>query len=132
MRVLVDSSVWSLTLRKGGPADHPAVVKLARLLADGEDVFLCGIVLQEVLQAFRSEAVFKRVWELLSPFRLLLTERADHVSAARIHRECASKGVTAGTVDCLIAHMAIRHDCLLLTGDQDFTFISKCCPLQLM
>lgn len=32
MRALVDTSVWSLALRKGGPVDHPAVRKLSALL----------------------------------------------------------------------------------------------------
>jgi hypothetical protein len=39
LRVLVDTSVWSLALRKQGPADHPAVEKLTQLLRNGEDVF---------------------------------------------------------------------------------------------
>jgi len=45
MRVLVDTSVWSLALRKKGPVDHPAVRALSSLLLAGEDVFLVGVVL---------------------------------------------------------------------------------------
>ena len=64
--MLVDTSVWSLALRKKGPADHPDVTRLAQLLRDGEDVYLTGTILQEILQAFRSESVFRRVARYLS------------------------------------------------------------------
>lgn len=131
MRALVDTSVWSLAFRKRGPAAHPAVEKLNLLLSEGEDVFLCGVVLQEILQAFRSDSAFRRVEKLLEPFELLDVQRCDHIEAARLHRTCASSGVTAGTVDCLIAQLAIRHDCQLLTTDHDFEHMAPLCELKL-
>jgi len=42
MRVLVDTSVWSLSLRKHGPSHHPTVEKLTTLLQADEDVVLTG------------------------------------------------------------------------------------------
>jgi predicted nucleic acid-binding protein len=75
MKVLVDTSVWSLAFRKAGPADHPTVKKLARLLEDGEELFLAGVILQEILQAFRSEVTVRRVERYLEPFPLLSQER---------------------------------------------------------
>jgi uncharacterized protein (DUF433 family) len=54
MRVLVDTSVWSLALRKKGPSAHSTVEKLTSLLQEDEDVVLTGMILQEILQAFRS------------------------------------------------------------------------------
>jgi len=61
MNVLVDTSVWSLALRKKGPVDHPAVEGLSCLLRANENVFVTGLILQEVLQAFRSDASFRTV-----------------------------------------------------------------------
>ena len=57
MNVLVDTSVWSLLFRKTGPADHPGVRKLVKLLEAEGDVALTGVILQEILQAFRSPTV---------------------------------------------------------------------------
>jgi len=131
MSVLVDTSVWSLALRKKGPADHPAVKKLTALLESHEDLVLVGIVQQEILQAFRSESTFRRVATHLESFPLLPMERADYVAAARIHRRCASKGVTASTVDCLIAAACIRHKAILLTTDKDFEQIASHSGLRL-
>jgi predicted nucleic acid-binding protein len=131
MKVLVDTSVWSLALRRKGPADHPAVVKFAALLRAGEDVVLCGLVLQEVLQAFRSETSFLTVRRHLDAFPILALERRDFVDAAALHRRCAAKGVGASTADCQIAVTAIRHRCMLLSADKDFERIASVCDLEL-
>ena len=131
MRVLVDTSVWSLALRKKGPADHPSVRALSSLLLAGEDVFLVGVVLQEVLQAFRSEKPFQTIAMHLEPFTLLPLERSDFVAAASLHRRCAAKGLTTSTVDCQIATAAMRHNCRLLSADDDFKRIAQVSDLKL-
>ena len=81
MRVLVDTSVWSLALRKKGPTDHPSVRALSSLLLAGEDVFLVGLVLQEVLQAFRSEKQFQTIAMTWS--RSLSCRSSDRTSSPR-------------------------------------------------
>ncbi len=131
MRVLVDTSVWSLSFRKGGPAKHTVARKLAALLAANENVVLTGLILQEILQAFRPEATFHKAVDRLEPFPLLELGRADYVTAARLHRRCASKGLAVTTTDCQIAAAAIRHDCLLLTADKDFERIARVANLKL-
>ncbi len=130
--ILVDTSVWSLFLRKRGPADHPAVRKLSAILVEDRDVVLTGLILQEILQAFRSEATFKKLVGYLDSFTLLELRRADCVAAAALHRRCAGKGITASTMDCQIAALAIAHDCELLTTDQDYDHIAQHGPLKLV
>lgn len=76
MRVLVDTSVWSLALRRGGPTGHPSVRKLRAILEHGEDVFMLGVILQEVLQGFRSERTADRLNKRLEPFDLLPLDSA--------------------------------------------------------
>jgi hypothetical protein len=132
MRVLVDTSVWSLALRRKGPAHHPSVVRLASLLRANEDLFLTGLILQEVLQAFRSEASFRAIGKHLEPFPLLDLGRSDYAYAATLHRRCAARGVSASTADCQIAAAAIRHDCGLLTADRDFERIARLDGLELV
>lgn len=131
MRVLVDTSVWSLSLRKEGPTDHPTVERLTSLLQADEDVVLTGLILQEVLQAFRSDSLFRRVARRLEPFPLLDLERRDFIAAASLHRNCAAKGLSVSTADCQIATAAIRHDCLLLSADKDFERIARVSSLRL-
>lgn len=132
MRVLVDTSVWSLSLRAEGPAAHPTVAKLTSVLQADEDVFLTGLILQEILQAFRSDSSFHKVARHLEPFVLLELERSDFIAAASLHRKCAARGISASTVDCLIAQAAIRHGCLLLSADKDFERIARFSELKLV
>jgi len=131
VRVLVDTSVWSLALRRGGPADHPAAARLQDLLESGDDLFLTGLVLQEILQAFRSEEVASRVAEYLESFPLLPIEPDTCLAAARFYRRCREQGVGASTIDCHIAASAMANDCRLLTSDRDFERMAEVSPLEL-
>ncbi len=131
MRFLVDTSVWSLALRRKGPAEHPAVRKLAMLLEHDEELALTATILQEVLQGFRDDASFRRLEAHLRSIPILPLEREVAVLAARIHRLCAARGVAATTVDCQIAAAASAHRCHLLTADRDFEHIARVFPLKL-
>jgi predicted nucleic acid-binding protein len=132
LKAVVDTSVWSLVLRKRGPAAHAQVVKLRRLFDDQEDVAITGAILQEVLQAFRDDQTVSEVTRYLGPFPLLELDREACIEAARLHRRCASKGIAASTIDCQIAAAALRHDYALLSADGDFALIASVCDLELL
>jgi predicted nucleic acid-binding protein len=131
VKVLVDTSVWSLALRREPLAEHPAVRRLQAVLGKA-DVVLTGLVLQEILQAFRVEATVRKVARRLSAFPLLQLDRRHYEAAAVIHRTCASRGVAAATSDCQIAAAAIEHGCALLTADDDFRRIAEHTALRLL
>ena len=132
MTVLVDTSVWSLSLRKDGPAKHPAVDKLQTLLLDTQDIVLVGIILQEILQGFRQEGIVTKVTAYFKAFPLLTLERQDFVAAAKLRRQAAAKGLSLSTPDCQIAAAAIKYQCHLLSTDKDFSNIAKWAPLKLL
>jgi len=132
MTVLVDTSVWALSLRKGGPANHPTVKALQSLLIDAQNIVLIGIILQEILQGFKQEKTFSQVITYLDAFPLLPLNRGDFIAAASLRRQAASKGLTLSTPDCQIAAAAINHDCHLLTTDKDFAQMAQWAPLQLI
>jgi len=50
--LFVDTSVWSLALRRDAPEALPEVTALANALSAGEAVLTTGLVLQELLQGF--------------------------------------------------------------------------------
>ena len=132
MRVLVDTCVWSLAFRRGGPERHPAVEKLAALLGGDAEVVLTGTILQEVLQAFCDPQAARRVARQLEDLPLLPLRREVFVSAAALYRECAAHGVSASTTDCQIAAAAVAYRCQLLTTDHDFERIAGLCALRLV
>ncbi|MDQ3036045.1 MAG: PIN domain-containing protein [Myxococcota bacterium] len=131
MTTLVDTSVWSLLLRKRGPADHWAVRRLTRLIEQRQPVALTGVVLQELLAYFRSDQVAASVAVRLRPFPLLEPTRAEHESAAALFRRARAAGVAATTIDCLIAAVAVSRDAELLTTDQDFALLVPLAGLRL-
>lgn len=131
MKYLVDTSVWSLALRKDGPASHTAVEKLALFLEEHQEVVIIGVILQEILQGFRQEATFVKVASYFDSFPLLDLRRDDFITAAKIRRTATTKGLSLSTPDCQIAAAAIEHQCHLLTTDKDFEHLSRWVPLKL-
>ena len=53
MNVLVDTSVWSLALRRDTPPNIKETQILARCLERQDILFSTGIIVQELLQGFR-------------------------------------------------------------------------------
>jgi predicted nucleic acid-binding protein len=131
VRVLADTSAWSLLLRRNPSEHHSQVTALFReYLEAGVPVFLTGLIYQELLTGFRSDPRRAELVRQLAPFELLQPRRETHERAARLADRCLRKGVTAGTVDILIAQLAIERDCTLLTADDDFHAISRCVHLK--
>ena len=53
MSLFVDTSVWSLALRRDTPSDAPEQVRLREALASQAEIWTTGLVLQELLQLHR-------------------------------------------------------------------------------
>ena len=132
MRILVDTSVWSLAFRKQGPDQHPAVSQLRTFIEEQEEIVLIGLIIQEILQAFRNESTIEKVTTYLGVFPIIKLERSDFIEAARLFRRSRAKGLTVSTPDCQIAAAAISYECSLLTTDQDFYRLTNICSLQLL
>jgi len=50
--LLVDTSVWSLALRRDEQPSSPEIKLLVKALDSGEEIYGTGIILQELLQGF--------------------------------------------------------------------------------
>lgn len=131
MKLLVDTSVWSLALRRDRPPDLAEVDALARALEGGELVVTTGIIVQEILQGFRGPRARDRIVDRFRALPLLAPNLEDHVGAAALRNVCRRKGVQIGTIDALIAQLCIGHDLSLLTTDADFFRVAKHSPLKL-
>jgi predicted nucleic acid-binding protein len=129
--LLVDTSVWSLALRRGAPPDVPEVRALRDALAGGEIVATTGLILQELLQGVVPERARTQITETFAALEYLAPSREDHVAAAGVRNALRSAGVQVGTIDALIAHLAIARGHTLLTTDKDFRAASSHVSLQL-
>jgi predicted nucleic acid-binding protein len=123
--LFVDTSVWSLALRRDGPEPGAEVNELRRALELGEPVLTTGLVLQELLQGFSGPKAREQIIERFSALPLLVPDREDHVAAAGLRNECRRAGVQIGTIDALLAQLCVRHSLTLLTTDGDFTNLAK-------
>jgi len=132
VNVLVDTSVWSLALRRDAPPDIKQTRILARCIERKDALLSTGIIIQELLQGFRGPRQQDRIIEHLGTLPLIVPELADHVNAASLQITCRRKGIQIGTIDALLAQLAISHDLDLLTADQDFDRIAQYAPLRIL
>ena len=125
MSFLVDTSVWSLLLRRDRPPSVPQVDALIDALETGNRVLCTGLILQELLQGFSGPKAKQQIVERFAAFPLLNPDREDHIAAAELRNLCRTRGVQAATIDALLAQLCIRHELTLLTTDVDFSHIAK-------
>jgi predicted nucleic acid-binding protein len=123
--MLVDTSVWSLALRRDAKEAAPEVDALRHALLGTDQVFTTGLVLQELLQGFAGPKARAQLVERLSALAFLQPDREDHIEAADVRNSCRRRGVQVGTIDALLIQLGRRHDLILLTTDQDFHAAAK-------
>ena len=131
MSIFVDTSVWSLALRRDSPAPGPQVRYLEQALQAGEAIFTTGLVLQELLQGFTGPKARKAITDRFAALPLIVPDREDHISTAELRNACRRNGVQVGTIDALYAQLCIRHELLMLSTDIDFERIAGQAPLGL-
>jgi predicted nucleic acid-binding protein len=131
MKVIVDTSVWSLALRRDTEATSVAFVQELRHLIATQRAKLIGPVRQEILSGIRSKSQFESLRLHLESFPdiPLLTE--DYVSAAEFFNTCRLNGVQGSNTDFLICAVASRNGFSIFTTDNDFTFFRKLLPITL-
>jgi predicted nucleic acid-binding protein len=131
LSLFVDTSVWSLALRRDGPASAPQVAALLKAIETGEPILTTGLVLQELLQGFSGPKAREQILDRFSALPLLAPDRADHLEAAALRNRCRRHGVQIGTIDALLAQLCIRHELLMLSSDRDFHGVANHCALRL-
>ncbi len=131
MRILVDTSVWSLALRRPLGVVNEEAILLKTIIEQGEDIYLLGIILQEVLQGIRTSKDFLALKEYFKAFPLIDLTREDYVKATELRNQLIGKGRQVSTIDVLIASAAISHRCQLFTADKHFTHIADQSELKL-
>ena len=131
MDIFVDTSVWSLALRRDAITGGPAVGRLRAALEVGEGVFTTGLVLQELLQGFHGPKARDAIVERFAALPLLVPDRTDHVEAAALRNTCRRRGVQVGTIHALLAQLCRRYELVMLSTDRDFELLARHVDLRL-
>ncbi len=134
MNVLVDTSVWSLALRRK-PADLTAqerliVDELVDLTREGR-ARVIGLVRQELLSGIRMAAQYEKLRLALRAFPDELVGTADYEAAARGSNDCRALGIVASVVDALICQVALGRKWSIFTTDPDFKAYARVLPIKL-
>jgi predicted nucleic acid-binding protein len=124
VNVIVDTSVWSLALRRGVPRETPAERELAELIREGR-VLMCGPIRQEILSGVRSLDQYKALRDRLRAFPDIALNVHDYEEAATCFNRCRSKGVQGSNTDFLLCAAALRLNVAILTADKDFEHYAK-------
>lgn len=121
--VIVDTTVWIDYL---GNVNNRQTNWLIRELGR-QPLGLTDIVLCEVLQGIRSDAVFAGVRHDLEKFHIFNTGGSElAVAAAQNYRRLRQAGYTVRTsIDCLIATFCLEAGHSLLHRDHDFDPFEK-------
>ncbi|MEK7753298.1 MAG: PIN domain-containing protein [Acidobacteriota bacterium] len=134
MMVLVDTSVWSLALRRRpgdlSPAEERIVATWAELVRWGR-VRMIGPIRQELLSWIRSEKQFSHLKSALEAFPDEALETEDYIEAARFFNLCRSRGVTPAHIDLLICATAIRRKWAVFSLGADFQRYARILSLRL-
>ena len=128
MRVLIDTSVWTLALRRRTDSHNPEAEELRRLIA-AHVAEIIGPIRQEILSGVRDAAQFARLEGHLAAFPDLPLLTEDYVTAAKFFNACRSKGIQGSNTDFLICAIAVRHDLAIFTTDGDFPQFARCVPI---
>jgi hypothetical protein len=126
--ILVDTSVW-IDLFAG--RDLPHVRELERVIAEDEDLCICGVIMTEVLQGIRENEDFSRTLHILQDLIYLPETVETHVRAAQIYLALRKRGKTIrNPVDCTISAICLEHGAFILHNDRDFDHVSSLFHLQ--
>ena len=133
MKVLVDTSVWSLALRRPhrgslSAQQQEAVNALADLVRDGRAV-LMGAIRQELLSGIKAQSQFEMLRGSLAAFDDLVLPPAVYESAAQAFNVCRTHGVQGSNTDFLICAAAMHHQLPIFTLDGDFAQYQHWLPI---
>jgi predicted nucleic acid-binding protein len=130
LKVIVDTSIWSLALRREANEDKQIISQLELLINDFR-VQLIGPIRQELLSGIKSEFQFKKLKAYLRSFPDYNIHSEDYELAAEFYNDCRKKGIQGSNTDFLICSIAVNNSWPIFTTDRDYIHFSEIIPIQL-
>src|SRR5215468_7688274 len=134
MNVLVDTSVWSLALRRKshqlGPAERTIVAELAELVREGR-ARLLGVIRQQLLSGIKTPEQYEKLRTALRAFPDESLDTTDYEEAAKRSNACRARGIAVSVVDALICAIGDSRDWPIFTADPDFANYANVLPIKL-
>lgn len=131
MKVIVDTCVWSLALRRNNNSNNDPHLCELRTLIEESRVQMLGVIRQELLSGIVSTSQFKKLQTQLLAFPDMTILTEDHERAAEFFNLCRAKGIQGSAIDFLICAASSRYQYAIFTSDNDFVAYSKILPIKL-
>ena len=134
MNVLIDTSVWSLALRRKNESlatnERFLVAELSELIREGR-ARMIGLVRQELLSGIKATEQYEKLRLHLRSFPDEVVDASDYEKAAKAGNRCRAKGVVVSIVDILLCAVANKRQWTIFTTDPDFSNYAKVLPLRI-
>ena len=130
MKIIVDTGIWSLALRRQTDIENSFVSELQRLILDHR-VIMIGPIRQEILSGIRYASQFRKMAKAIESFPDFPIFTEDYVNAAAYFNTCRSRGIQGSNTDFLICAITDRNNFSIYTTDKDFVLFSEHIPISL-
>lgn len=134
MLVLVDTTIWSLALRRSirhvNALEGKQIAQFRDLVQD-DRVKIIGPIRQELLSGVREPLQFEQIREQLQAFSDEPVVTRDYEEAAQCSNRCRSRGISGSNTDFLICAIAMGRGWQIFTADADFRACVKVLAIQL-
>jgi predicted nucleic acid-binding protein len=120
LKVLADTSVWSLALRRSRATAGPGTAEELTRLVQSYRVVLIGAIRQELLSGIRFEEQYLKLQDRLRAFPDMPLRTEDYELAARCFNRCRARGIQGSNTDFLICAVALSREIPVYTTDRDF------------
>ena len=130
MKVIVDTCIWSLALRRNTQKPNHLVDELKELISEVR-VQLIGPIRQELLSGIKSKKQFRNLRDHLAAFPDIQLESEDFELAAEYYNLARAKGFQGSNTDFLICSLAHRYKMPIFTTDKDFEQYKSVIPIEL-
>jgi hypothetical protein len=126
MKILVDTSIWFLALRKKTLTQiEKRYVNELKELINELRVEMIGPIRQELLSGVKDEQKYNSLKENLKGFEDLAITEQDYEKAAEIFNLLRKSGIQGSHIDFLICAVALNHHLPIFTTDNDFRNYQK-------
>lgn len=121
-KILADTSAWIASFSKSG---HEALKETMKETILSGRLCLTGMVQLELLQGTRHEKDCETLRKKLSVLPFLSVDDTVWLAVAHFSLALRRQGVVVPIPDLFIAHVALKHDCILMHMDRDFERIAS-------
>ncbi len=132
MRILVDTSIWSLALRKKDRNTSEAkIIEYLTEIIRKLDLVIIGPIRQEILSGIADPKRFEALRDRIAVFEDFELETEDYVLAADLYNQCRKTGIQGSHIDYLICAVSLNNQFSIFTLDKDFENYKKVIPIRL-